>query len=194
MTEPIPNRRCAPAGDGRVERYNNHNSDWFLDLMKLWLGPAATIVETGTNRAVSARKWASMVPLGRVVSIDPKNETRIDPDFPNLCYVRGSSAPNKQYQHPVLNMVAECRDAGFEMTEHIDLFYIDAIHSPEFINRELDHWLPHYSPRIVGGHDYNPNFMAYLKRVCDYFGQPPHIVLGDSSWFYFRNYAPAEKL
>lgn len=193
MTEPIPNRRCLPSKDGKSEIYSNHNSDWFLDLMKLWLGPAATIVETGTDKGISARKWASMVPLGKVVSIDPKNETLVDPDFPNLCYVRGSSAPNKEYPEPSVNMIEGCAKVGFDPPLDIDLLYIDAIHSTEFINRELDYWLK-YSPRIVGGHDYNPNFMAYLKGVCDYFGQPPHIVLGDSSWFYFRNYAPADKL
>lgn len=185
----IPNKRCDTLIDSRVKTPPAQNSDWFLDLLKMWLGPASSVVESGTDRGVSSRRFASMFPLGSVVTIDPKNTSGVDPSFHNLLRVKGSSVPSIGYD-PISAAMSAADGAGFQFPwGDIDLVYLDSIHNPRHVRRELRYWMQ-AGPRVIGGHDYGPYFPGYSQEVCDFFQGPPHIVLGDTSWFYMSGYMP----
>lgn len=68
-----------------------------------------------------------------------------------------------------LTMHAKPFHEVFYYVEDIDFIFIDADHRYEQVKRDIEHALK-FNPRIIGGHDYSPEWPGVIKAVDEIFG------------------------
>lgn len=75
-------------------------------------------------------------------------------------------------------------DAAKEIgNSSLDLVFIDANHTYEYVKDDIRNWWPKVRKRgIIAGHDYKPNFPGVCRAVDEIFGDDLHLSL-DSVWW-----------
>jgi len=139
-------------------------------------GDALVVVELGTRAGHTARHLARYCPgIARLVAVDvrPLPPGAFE-DLERVEFLHGISDESAR----------RFKDAS------VDLVFIDADHSAEWVERDLRAWLPKVRPGgIVSGHDYGSRNHPDVKPVVDRtFRDHPHPVRVDANkvWWTVR--------
>jgi predicted O-methyltransferase YrrM len=139
-------------------------------------GDGLLVVEVGTRTGRTTRHLARYCPrVARLVAVDrtPPPPGVFD-GLDRVEFLQGWSDESA---------------ARFENAS-VDLVFIDADHSAQWVERDLRAWLPKVRPGgIVSGHDYGSKRHPDVKPVVDrFFRDHPHPVRVDANkvWWTFR--------
>ena len=139
-------------------------------------GVGLRVVEVGTRTGRTARHLARYCPqVEEIVAVDlePPSEGAFDA-LDRVTFVRGwSDAVAKQFDD-----------------ESVDLVFLDADHSEEWVLRDLQAWMPKLRDGgVIAGHDYDaPHHPGVKKAVDRVFRNHPHPVRFESNkvWWTLR--------
>lgn len=158
-------------------KINGWMSEIELEFLANIASKCNTIIEVGSYQGRSARAMADNMKYGKIYCVDPWDILNYN-NQNQVMYITDLVTRNIFYMnlhdHIKSGRIIMCPSLLHEWIgineDRPDFIFIDGDHRYESVKRDIEHAMQ-FRPRIIGGHDYSPEWPDVIKAVDERFSK-----------------------
>jgi len=153
------------------------------------------VVEIGTDRGYNARTMLENLDIKKMYLVDPYLWSEKDGVDLSLAKCGSNEAyaiaqkKLKKFKNKIEFILKTSDEAVDDIPDGLDFVYIDAIHTYEWVSKELKLYYPKVKKGgVIGGHDWFGSFQGVAKAVLEFAENKKLSVRGDEiDWWVLKN-------